>query len=236
MPRISNKIDRSEPISERLAQSYINFLRKRGAVIVEPTPIPIWTSSISERSINYKANEWLKELEKYRNLQPPYFFLLNLGVDDSGEKHAIVVSFTPNPQTKHCEIHYFDPNGAIDYERSIRLPLTRGLRIFPKILEKLIPLLRENFDCQEIYTPIDDMRELKSINVVGGGNCNALSLWYITKRFLHGNKVRENIIELSRQIEKNAKVTTYKINDDILFLSKLKTSGKIYSVDGTFYV
>lgn len=221
MPKQLNK---NEPISEIMAQKYISFLRRKGAVIVEPKPIQIWSSTVSERSILHKANEWVKELEGI-NKSPPYFFLLNLGVDDSGEKHAIVVAFdlvaggAKNKGDK-CHVHYFDPNGAIDYDKGLKAPLGKGLRIFIKILDQVVKILEEKYSCEEIGI-IDDMEKIPNINTVGQGNCNALSLWYITNKFMHGCKVYDDIKNLSVEMKKNNKKTIDRINTDIINLQLL---------------
>jgi len=221
-------------LTENQAQKYITFLRKRGAVIIEPSKIDIFTSAVSERSILFKANEWVSQLKKYRGQEPPYFFLLNLGVDENSEKHAIVVAFEPNPETGVCHIHYFDSNGAINYEKAKDLPLKRGLRIFAKILAQMEVLLKKNFHCKKIEVH-DDMDGRYSMNVVDDGNCNALSIWYITKRFLHGEGVEEDIAQLAEKIENEPRPVTYKINEDILFLGTLPARGEICRVEGTFY-
>jgi hypothetical protein len=222
------QLNRNEPISEITAQKYISFLRRKGVIIVEPKPIQIWSSTVSERSILHKANEWVKELESIAG-SPPYFFLLNLGVDDSGEKHAIVVAFDLVSENskgntisgkRKCHVHYFDPNGAIDFEKGMKAPLGKGLRIFIKILDQVVKILEEKYNCNEMGI-IDDMEQIPNINTVGQGNCNALSLWYITNKFMHGCKVYDDIRNLSIEMKRNNKKTIDKINTDIINLKLL---------------
>jgi hypothetical protein len=219
MPRKSS----NEPISEITAQKYISLLRRKGAVIVEPEPIPIWTSSTSERSILYKAKEWIKKLDQAEKYDPPYFFLLNLGVDDSGEKHAIVVAFDIGEKSnaKKCHVHYFDPNGAISYDAGVKAPMGKGLRIFIKILSQVVLLLKEKYSCDDIGV-IDDMEGIPNINTVGQGNCNALCLWYITNKFKYGCSVYDNLTELAIEMKRNDKKTIDRINTDIEKLKLLE--------------
>lgn len=214
MPRRPN-----EAISEITAQRYISLLRDQGALIVEPEPIPIWSSTISERSILYKANEWMKKLGQTEKYDPPYFFLLNLGVDDSGEKHAIVVAFDIGENGKNCHVHYFDPNGAINYEAGIKAPMGKGLRIFIKILNKIVYLLGEKYSCD--IGVLDDMEGIRNLNTVGQGNCNALCLWYITNKFTYGCSVYEKLLKLSVKMRENDKKTIEQINKSIEKLESL---------------
>ena len=224
-------------ITSDASQKYISFLQRKGVNISEyngnenSTGIVVY-QSVSGRQVGKYASDILKKIVNMGG-EPPYFIVLGLQWSKTGDKHSITLVI--DGEQGHCSIHIFDSNGPLKLHKS---PNNKNQidRLY-LILVSLREQLSEYYNCSAEI--IDDMKDIENLNTVGQGNCDALSLWYITKYFLHpeDKKILKKFeAEMypknmtPKQASSNREKIINKINQDVV-----KLGGRSPNTKGTFF-
>jgi hypothetical protein len=220
-----------ECISSQISQKYISFLKNRGVNIIEYTGsgkgngIMVYQSNSKRQNDKY-AEAILEEVKKFKGKPFPYFIILGLQWTRENDKHSITLII--DKEKGECGLHIFDSNGSffITDDEKNKTQLDHLYSILLVLKEKIA----EYFECPTRI--INDMRGIKNLNTVGTGNCEALSLWYITKYFLHPDQIKSILRIFEEQLypkNKKFKASAYnrlkiikKINQDIIKLGKVR--------------
>ncbi len=160
----------SKCISDTQSKAYMAAMRKKGINVTEfPEYIPVH-SVLSERTIDKYAEKLSEALKKNSHKGFPIF--LSVGLSKGFGNHS--VSLTLDEVQNKLILEFFDSMGKLDGE------VWNEDKRMQKILQKVPKYIKTWAE----RTPrlIEVMKGKESVNMVGSGHCDAITLYYISKR------------------------------------------------------
>jgi hypothetical protein len=168
-------------ITNTVSQRYITLLQKQGVHITDTDYINAWVSwdSMGNRAKSGLAKTivlQLHEMSKRVDTGTPVFRLLNLVVSKNGSKHAMCFVLTEIEDNKYT-LEIFDSNGLMVDNGKYPLD-TFVLNLTSLVASKYA----SEYKCKVKAVQTRGGENNPNLNTIGGGNCDALMLYYIALR------------------------------------------------------
>jgi hypothetical protein len=202
-------------ISHHQSERFIKYLNKSGIPI---RSYPNWFRTYmnySKRSLNKIADDIGLILTEYKEtVKYPRYCLLDLEIDNQQNKHANNICIDKD-NDGYYTLEFFEPNGELNPDNKNDKAIINLVELVSLSLEtKLL-----NDDSEQKNIPIIFIRDGKrNLNFVGQGNCDAISLHYITLRSVGSiDKVNKKL----DSYKMDYKDITF-INDTIINFNKRK--------------
>lgn len=155
-------------ITQNESIRFVNKMVRQGINIMNPPFINAY-SSLGSRQRTKMSNTIVEAITHHESY--PAFYMLNLVIDDKSVKHSMLLVLDKIDDGYVLEL--FDSNGELDrdyiWEDNV-------LTLIDMILPSLETELETTVSFAEVRAGLD------CINTVGGGNCDALTLYYASLR------------------------------------------------------
>jgi hypothetical protein len=194
-------------ITDPQASSFVNFLLQNNILITYiTTPDSYFRiyGTITKRSLSSMGERLAKYLLNFPTDAPyPRFVPMNLYLNDKGEKHATMLTITTpiDHEEKAYRIEFFDSNGEYDFKKDNKFGEWHRQTIL--IIQSAVEHIKEKTQVPTSFVEV--MKNKKSINLYGGGNCDAISLYYVFLRFRYNYEdiVNKILVKLTLEDTKN---------------------------------
>ena len=154
-------------ITQNESIRFVNKMVRHGINIMNPSFINVY-SSLGSRQKSKMCNTIVKDMT--RTASYPAFYMLNLLINTDSQKHSMLLVLDKNKQEYTLEL--FDSNGQLDdcfFEVNVL-----------NLIKMMIPILEIKLDAKVSFVEV--RAGLSNINIVGNGNCDALTLYYASIR------------------------------------------------------
>ena len=151
------------------SERFIKKIIRNGAIIHKTDLLPVYSSSFAKgrslsRVVKYLTRETMDGLQTGK----PFFIMFQLRWTESDDKHS--TSLFINESNDRITLWYFDPNGPLSdtfmNDRSMRT-------LLESIQQELQQLSEKEVSLQYVLS--------HNINTIGQGNCDAISLFFVSK-------------------------------------------------------
>lgn len=194
-------------IKDSQASSFVKFLLQNSipiSYITTPDSYFRIYGTISKRSLSSLGERLAKYLLNFPTDAPyPRFVPMNLYLNDKGEKHSTMLTITTpiDHEEKAYRIEFFDSNGGYDLKKDNEWGEWHRRTI--SIIESAKEYITEKTKIPTFIVEV--MKDKKSINSYGGGNCDAISLYYVFLRFQYNYEdiVNKILVKLTIEDTKN---------------------------------
>lgn len=164
--------------------------------------------TISKRSLSSLGQRLAKYLLNFpKNAPYPRFVPLNLYLNDNGEKHSTMLTITTpiDHEEKAYRIEFFDSNGSYNVDAENEFGQWNKRTIL--IIQAAVLHIQEMTKVPTFYVEVMEGKE--SINTYGGGNCDAISLYYTFLRSLYSYEDIVNKILVNLSLEDTKKINLF---------------------------
>jgi len=168
-------------LTETTSNKYIKFLDTNGTCVINPSEYISIYLGLSKRTTTSHAKKIAKVMYNASMKKEDgvtIFYLLNLIYNKKGDNHVTCLSFTKTEDEKGS-LEFFDPNGELvvtTKKKKGYTPDDNLMNIFKEIENEMT----KTYGISTTKTEL--LRGSGSLNNEGTGNCNTITLFYISLR------------------------------------------------------
>ena len=177
-------------ITQNESIRFVNKMVRHGINIMNPSFINVY-SSLGSRQISKMCNAIVEALTS--NETYPTFYMLNLVINDKSDKHSMLLVLDNTVDGYILEL--FDSNGELDRDY---IWDANVLTIIDLIVPRLETELASKVSFVEVRAGLD--------NINSTGNCDALTLYYVSLRSKLSMSQSNDILDQSEMSTKRINV------------------------------